>query len=75
VLLRLDPAQAVRDRGNCLLERRQCAGIPRHCWGRGPRLHGTSYPSHDERPWTLRGFYTPKFGHHLDTAGLSEPHI
>jgi hypothetical protein len=42
---------------------------------RGPRLHDTSYQSHDERPWTLRGGYTPIFGHRLDTARLSESYI
>jgi Transcription termination factor nusG len=40
-----------------------------------PLLHGTSCQSHGERPWTLRGLHAPKFGRHLDTAGLSEPHI
>jgi hypothetical protein len=41
----------------------------------GLLLHGSSCQSHGERPWTLRGLHAPKFGHHLDTAGLSEPHI
>jgi hypothetical protein len=34
-----------------------------------------STSGHGERPWTLRGLHTPKFGHHLDTARPSEPHI
>jgi hypothetical protein len=41
----------------------------------GLLLHGTSCYSHGERAWTLQGLHAPKFGHHLDTAGRSEPHI